>query len=100
MAHKYKQLTKDTDFAGYLKKQLKNPSIKKAYDEEGIRLEIAYQLNKLRTKQGLTQQVLAQKLNTTQSVVARMEQGRQNFTLDTLHRLADVFGKELKVEFA
>ena len=51
---KYKQLTKDTDFAEYLKKQLKNPSIKKAYDEEGARLKIAYELNKLRAKQGLT----------------------------------------------
>src|SRR3989338_5833673 len=100
MTKRHKQLTKDTDFAEYLKKQLKNPSIKKAYDEEGVRLKIAYQLNKLRAKQGLTQQALAHKLNTTQSVIARMEQGRQNFTLDTLHRLADVFGKELRVEFA
>ncbi|MBI4359996.1 MAG: helix-turn-helix transcriptional regulator [Candidatus Jacksonbacteria bacterium] len=100
MTKKYKQLTKDTDFAEYLKKQLKNPAIKKAYDEEGMRLDVAFQLNKLREKQGLTQQALAYKLNTTQSVIARMEQGRQNFTLDTLHRLADVFGKELRVEFA
>jgi ribosome-binding protein aMBF1 (putative translation factor) len=100
MTKKFKQLTKNTDFGAYLKKQLKHPVVKKAYEEEGVRLEIAYQLNKLRTKQGLTQQALAQKLNTTQSVIARMEQGRQNYTLDTLHRLADAFGKKLHVEFA
>ncbi|HBH46159.1 MAG: hypothetical protein A2445_03655 [Candidatus Jacksonbacteria bacterium RIFOXYC2_FULL_44_29] len=100
MAQKYKQLTKDTDFGRYLKQQFKKPAIREAYDEEGLKLEIAYEINKLRKEHRLTQGELALKLNTTQSVIARIEQGNQNFTLDTLQKLAQVFNKSLKVEFA
>lgn len=101
MAQKeYKQLTKDTHFASFLKQQLKEPAIKKAYNEEGIKLEVAYMINRLRRESKLTQEELALKLQTTQSVVARIEQGRQNFTLDTLQKIAHIFDKELHVEFA
>lgn len=36
---RYKQLTKDIDFASFLKQQLKDPAIKKAYEEEGLKLK-------------------------------------------------------------
>lgn len=100
MARKYKQLTKDTDFGRYLKQQLKNSAIKKSYDEEGLKLEVGYTINRLRLECRLTQDALALKLKTTQSVVVRMEQGQQNFTLGTLQKLAQIFDKSLKVEFA
>lgn len=100
MAKKYKQLTKNTAFEPYLKQQLKNPVIKKTYDEEGLKLAVSYEINKLRQQRKLTQEDLARKLNTTQSVIARIEQGKQNFTLTTLQKLADAFDKELRVEFA
>ena len=93
-------MTKDTAFEPYLKHRLKNSVIKKDYDEEGLKLEIAYEINKLRQTYKLTQSDLARKLNTTQSVIARIEQGNQNFTLDTLQKIAEVFDKELRVEFA
>lgn len=100
MARTYKQLTKDTDFSRYLQQQLKNSTTKKFYDEEGLKLEIAYMINRLRREHKLTQDELASKLQTTQSVIARIEQGQQNFTLNTLQKLAHVFEKNLKVEFA
>lgn len=100
MKRKYKQLTQDTRFDRYLKQQLKSSALKKAYEEEGLKLEIAYEINKLRRKHRFTQEILARKLNTTQSVIARMEQGQQNFTLDTLQKIGAIFGKELRVEFA
>ncbi len=94
-----KKNTKPVDFQVYLKGQLKNPEFKKHYDEYGKQLEIAYQILKLRKQKKMSQIVLAKKLKTKQSNIARMESGQQNFTTDTLQKIADIFGRELKIEF-
>lgn len=86
-------------FQEYLDEQLKNPKFKKYYDEFGKQLEIAYQINKLRRASKISQAAFAKKLGTTQSNVARMEAGNQNFTTTTLQKIANVFNKDLKVEF-
>lgn len=86
-------------FERYLAQQMKNRAFKKAYEEEGRRLEIAYQILQLRNKQKLSQKALADKLDTTQSVIARMEAGQQNFSIDTLEKIASAFKRELKIEF-
>ncbi|MDO8524807.1 MAG: helix-turn-helix transcriptional regulator [bacterium] len=93
------QQFKAVDFQDYLKEQLKNPSIKKDYDRFGKQLEIAYQILQLRKKRGLSQKDLAQKIGTQQSDIARMETGQQNFTTNTLQKIAEVFGCNLKIEF-
>ena len=90
---------KPIDFQEHLAEQLKNPEFRKLYDYFGEQLEISYQLLQLRKKHRLSQVQLAKKLRTTQSNVARMESGNQNFTIRMLHRIADVFGRKLKVEF-
>lgn len=87
------------DFQGHLKKQLKNPKFKKYYDEYGKQLEIAYQILKLRKQKKMSQAQLAKKIGTKQSNIARMEAGQQNFTTDTLQKIADIFDRELRVEF-
>jgi len=86
-------------FEQYLAQQMKNKAFRRVYEEESRRLEIAYQILKLRKKQKLSQKELARKLNTTQSVVGRMEAGQQNFTTDTLQKIASAFKRELKIEF-
>ena len=96
---KKQQLTPDTRFDLYLQKELKDPELQKRYDQEGVKLMVAYELNKLRRKAQLSQRSLAKKLNTTQSVIARMENGNQNFTLQTLDKIARTFGKHLEVCF-
>ena len=87
------------DFQEYLTKQLKNPKIKKYYDEYGEQLEIAYQILKLRKQKKISQADLAKKLGTTQSNVARMEAGQQNFTTRTLQEIAKALKYNLKIEF-
>jgi len=87
------------DFRKYLGEQLKNPKIKKHYDEYGKQLEIAYQILQLRKKAGLSQNELAQKIGTKQSNIARMENGEQNFTTAMLQKVASVFKRNLRVEF-
>ena len=88
---------KDTDFDVYLKRHLKNKEFKKHYDEFGKQLEIAYQLAQLRKEKRMSQIELAKQIGTTQSNVARMESGQQNFTIGTLIKVAEIFEKDLRV---
>jgi len=60
---------------------------------------MSHQVWQLRKRQKLSQKELARKLNTTQSVVARMESGQQNFTTNTLQKIASIFKRDLKIEF-
>jgi len=96
---KRKITKKAVDFQEYLAEKLKNPKIKKYYDEYGKQLEIAYQILKLRKQKGISQAELAKKIGTKQSDVARMESGQQNFTTDTLQKIASAFKRDLKIEF-
>lgn len=91
------KIKKATDFQEYLKEQLRNKRIKKYYDEYDKQLEIAYQIIQLRKKKKMSQSELAKKIGTTQSNVARMESGQQNFTIDILDRVAKAFNRNLRV---
>jgi ribosome-binding protein aMBF1 (putative translation factor) len=86
-------------FDRYLAQQLKNPKFRKYYNEYGKQLEIAYQILKLRKQKGLSQSELAKKIGTKQSDIARMEAGQQNFTTDTLQKIALALERELKIDF-
>jgi len=94
-----KNQQKATDFQEYLKEQLKDPKFKKYFDKYGIQLNIGYQIFKLRKKKKMSQLELAKKIGTKQSNIARMEAGDQNFSINTLQRIAQVFNKDLKVSF-
>ena len=86
-------------FEQYLAQQMKNKAFREAFEEESQRLRVAYQILQLRKRQKLSQKELARKLNTTQSVVARMESGQQNFTTATLQKIASIFKRDLRIEF-
>lgn len=93
---KFKKLS---DYEAYRDKHFKNPKFKQLYYEYGKQLEIAYQVLQLRKQAGMSQSELARKLGTTQSNVARLEAGEQNFTTITLQKIAQALKRELKVEF-
>lgn len=94
-----KKIIKHTNYEKHLDEQMKDKEFRKAFEEESQRLKIAYQILHLRKKNKISQQKLAKKLETTQSVVARMEAGQQNFTTDTLQKIASAFGRNLKIDF-
>ncbi len=96
---KTKKTKKTVDFQVYLAKRLKNPKFRKYYNEYGKQLEIAYQILQLRKQKKISQVELAKKLGTTQGNIARMEAGQQNFTTDTLQKIASIFNRELKIDF-
>jgi len=91
---------KAKDFQEYLAKQLKNPEIKKHYNEYGKQLEIAYQILKLRKQKKLSQAQLAKKLGTKQSNIARMETGQQNFSIEMLNNIARALKVDLSIKLS
>lgn len=100
MYKQYKQrIKKAIDFQEYLQERLKDPEFKKHYNEYGKQLEIAYQILRLRKQRRMSQMELAKRIGTKQSNVARLEAGQQNFTTETLQKIALVFGRDLKIEF-
>ena len=86
-------------FDDWLKSQLKNPKLKKAYEEEDVRARLALRIAELRRREGMTQGQLAKKLHTTQQVVSDIETFKHpNVTLLTLQKIAQALDKRLVVE--
>lgn len=75
--------------------KLKSPAALEKYEK----IYIGGQIKKMRRKIGMKQLELAGKLKTSQSVIARIENGKQNLTLKTLIVIAHVLGKKLLVKF-
>ena len=79
-----------------LKEKLKNSKFKKGFDLALKRWDLAHDIMMAREKAKLTQAELAKELKTSQSFVARVENGRQNLTIDVLMRMADVLSMKQK----
>jgi transcriptional regulator with XRE-family HTH domain len=62
------------------------------------RHEIKQEMELARLRAGLTQAELAQRMRTTQSVIARMEAGRNLPTMRTLEKVAKATGHRLEVQ--
>lgn len=58
-------------------------------------MRIAEELYKARKAAKLTQKELAEKLHTSQSFIARMEQGKVNMTIQTVAKYAAACGKKI-----
>lgn len=80
-------------------KLLKNKNIKKEYERLRPEYEVLDKIISLRIKSNLTQEELANKLNTKQSAISRLERGMINPTMSFLNKLASIFGKKLVIEF-
>lgn len=74
--------------------QAEVPGLSQAERELGSRLVVARNVLRLRTQRGFTQQRLAQELGVRQPRVAQIESAQANLQIDTLDRLAAVFGVE------
>jgi len=92
-------MNKLTNYEKHFKSKMKDKDFKEAFEKERHRLEIAYKISQMRTKKHFSQEQLARKIDTTQSVIARIEAGQQNFTTDTLQKIASAFNKNLKIDF-
>jgi len=75
-----------------------DPKRLEAIEKEKKRLEIAEQIYAIRTKAKLSQQQLAKKVGTTQSVISRLENAEYSgHTLSMLNKIAMALGHEVEV---
>ena len=75
----------------------KDPEYVKAYDALEDEFSLAAAMIEARARAGLTQQQLAQRMQTTQAVIARLESGRVKPSTRTLERLAAATGMRLRI---
>ena len=59
--------------------------------------KIGMMIKEMRLESGMTQEQLAEKLETKKSVISRMENHSEDIRLSTLQKVASVFGKQLRV---
>ena len=88
---------KKTDYDLFIEKQMKNKEFKEAYEKEYERLSMAYELTQLRKKAKMTREEVAEKVGTSSNIISRIENGKQNFSLDMIMKLANVFNKHLEI---
>ena len=80
------------------KKWMKNPKYRREYEALKEEFSLAAALIEARARAGLTQEQVAQRMKTTQAVVARLEGGSMPSTR-TLERYAKATGTRLKISF-
>lgn len=88
-----------TDASTLQKKWLKDPKYRDAHKALQSEFDLARALIQARAAAGLTQQELAERMETTQSVIARLESGRTRPSTQTLDRLATATGTRLRISF-
>ena len=77
----------------------KDPAYRAAYDSLEEELALASAIIAVRAQAGLTQVQLAERMHTTQAVIARLESGRVKPSTRTLERLASATGTKLRIRF-
>ena len=86
---------KHLDFRVWEKEALKDPEFRAEYD----RLQPEFALIRARIERGLTQEQLAKKIGTKQSVISRLESGRANPSVAFLKKLAAALNSNLEIKF-
>ncbi len=78
---------------------LQDPVFKQEYDALEESFTLARALMHARVAAQLTQEQVAARMQTKQSVVARLESGRSLPSLRTLHKYAEATGTRLRISF-
>ena len=87
------------DFDVWLKEELKDPAFKTEFDRQQPEFAVINAIIEARRKKGITQDDLAQKIGTKQSVISRLESGRANPSVAFLKRLAQALNSHLEIRF-
>jgi ribosome-binding protein aMBF1 (putative translation factor) len=93
-------MARTKNFAEVIKRKLKaDPKLAAAVEREALGAEIATLVYQARHDAGLTQQELADRIGTRQSVIARLEDwDYSGHSLNMLKKVADAVGMKLHVE--
>jgi len=87
-----------SDLQKYKNKQMaKDPEFWKNYEEKFETFKLGVLLKQARVDAGMTQEQIANELNTTKSVISRMENHATDIRLSTLEKFAKVVGRHIHV---
>ena len=78
---------------------MKNPKYRREYEALEAEFSLTSALIEARSRAGLTQEQVAQRMKTTQAVVARLEGGGSKPSTRTLERYAQATGNRLRISF-
>ncbi len=81
------------------KKWLKKPEYRKEFDALEEEFALASAMIAARSRAGLTQDQLAERMQTTQSTIARLESGKSMPSGRTLQKFAEATGSKLRIAF-
>jgi DNA-binding XRE family transcriptional regulator len=88
-----------SDLQAYISDRKKrDPEFAEGYDEGFRSFKIGVLLKQAREEAGMTQDELAQQLNTKKTAISRIENHAEDIRLSTLEKYARAFGKKLRVE--
>lgn len=87
------------DFTTWEKESLKNPKIKAEYDKLQPEFSMIQAMIDARVQKRVTQEELANKIGTKQSVISRLESGRANPSVAFLKRFAAALNTRLEIRF-
>jgi ribosome-binding protein aMBF1 (putative translation factor) len=87
------------DFSVWKQEWLKDPKVKAEYDRLEPEFAVIRAIIRARAEKGMTQEKLAAKMKTTQSVISRVESGNGNPSLGFLQKLADALNANLEIKF-
>lgn len=77
-----------------------DPKRQQEYEEEVVNAEIARKIYALRTKAGLTQQELAERVGTSKSAICRLEDADyEGHSLSMLKRIAEALDQRVEIRF-
>ncbi len=87
-----------SDFQKYKAQRARNnPEFWDGYPDRFESFKIGALLKEARRNAGLTQAQIAAKLNTTKSVISRMENHAKDIRLSTLEKFASALGRKIHV---
>ncbi|HEY6390497.1 MAG TPA: helix-turn-helix transcriptional regulator [Bryobacteraceae bacterium] len=81
------------------KNWMKDPNYRREYEALEEEFALVAALIEARTRAGLTQEQVAQRMKTTQAVIARLEGGGSKPSTRTLERYAEATGSRLRITF-
>lgn len=81
----------------YRRELMEDPEVVKAYQELQPEFAIIKKIIEARVKRGVSQEKLAEKMETKQSAISRLESGTANPSLNFLKKLAKALDSRLEI---
>ncbi len=87
-----------SDFKRYVSnRKISDPAFSEGYEEGYQAFKIGALLRQAREESGLTQEEIAERLNTKKSAISRIENHAEDIKLSTLEKFASVLGRKIEI---